>query len=423
MFVRWQSRIRMHPHPVDDMGRGLRYLLDKRSGVAPAGPQIKIGNRYVAIRAKTAKPDVHLAAILVKSVRRNGKPTQQHVAYLGGITESQTEHLNPRWSFWDEVTRKLTQLNLPRKERRRIEDAVANGSHDRARNNTGELYAASTGWIRNPQTSKASEKRKIREPKHPPGPPMDLANMRQQGVHHLIAYCLNDLSPSGPDRRVELSGRHASPVVPSKVKCAKCGARGNRIDVRPNWKEKPGRSTTGPGGQQCRAANDASLARRLTSARRQTSRDRRGAGREVRDRGGREAVQHHARATVQARGDGDRDKAEIKKAAPGEGARPLQSLVYYLARAATNSSSSSRIRSCAAAEFFLEFPDTLVLLLHRIPARSISLAEAPAVRGFGEAMGGPTHWMLLEARRAAPADYARGCVLAIRPLFSLRYFP
>ena len=28
--------------------------------------------------------------------------------------------------------------------------------------------------------------------KHPPGPPMDLANMRRQGVHHLIAYCLND---------------------------------------------------------------------------------------------------------------------------------------------------------------------------------------------------------------------------------------
>jgi hypothetical protein len=23
----------------------------------------------------------------------------------------------------------------------------------------------------------------------------------------------------------------------SKVKCAKCGARGNKIDVRPNWKE------------------------------------------------------------------------------------------------------------------------------------------------------------------------------------------
>jgi hypothetical protein len=27
-------------------------------------------------------------------------------------------------------------------------------------------------------------------PKHPPGPPMTLGNMRQLGVHHLIAYPL-----------------------------------------------------------------------------------------------------------------------------------------------------------------------------------------------------------------------------------------
>jgi hypothetical protein len=31
-------------------------------------------------------------------------------------------------------------------------------------------------------------------PKHPPGPPMDLDNMREQGVRHLIADCLNDSS-------------------------------------------------------------------------------------------------------------------------------------------------------------------------------------------------------------------------------------
>jgi hypothetical protein len=27
--------------------------------------------------------------------------------------------------------------------------------------------------------------------KYPPGPPMDLANMRREGVHHLIAYFFN----------------------------------------------------------------------------------------------------------------------------------------------------------------------------------------------------------------------------------------
>ena len=28
--------------------------------------------------------------------------------------------------------------------------------------------------------------------RHEPGPPMDLANMRRQGVRRLIAFCLND---------------------------------------------------------------------------------------------------------------------------------------------------------------------------------------------------------------------------------------
>ena len=28
--------------------------------------------------------------------------------------------------------------------------------------------------------------------RHEPGPPMDLANMRRQGVRDLVAYCLND---------------------------------------------------------------------------------------------------------------------------------------------------------------------------------------------------------------------------------------
>jgi hypothetical protein len=27
--------------------------------------------------------------------------------------------------------------------------------------------------------------------KHPPGPPMDLGNMRRQGVRSLAVYCLN----------------------------------------------------------------------------------------------------------------------------------------------------------------------------------------------------------------------------------------
>jgi hypothetical protein len=123
MFVRWQTRIRVRPHPVNYMG--IRDILAKWKGVAVARPQTKIGDRYVTTRSKTAKPDVHLAAILVKSVRRNGKPVQQHVAYLGGITEGENEERFPRWWFWDWMTKKLDKLKISAKERRAVENAIA----------------------------------------------------------------------------------------------------------------------------------------------------------------------------------------------------------------------------------------------------------------------------------------------------------
>jgi hypothetical protein len=86
--------------------------------------------------------------------------------------------------------------------------------------------------------------------KHPPGPPMDLANMRRQGVHHLIAYCLNDSCRH--QAMIDVSSYPGDTLVPwfrSKVTCAKCGARHNRIDVRPNWNEAPG-SVDGWRGRQ-----------------------------------------------------------------------------------------------------------------------------------------------------------------------------
>ena len=77
--------------------------------------------------------------------------------------------------------------------------------------------------------------------KHEPGPPMDLANMRAQGVRNLIAYCLTDSCRH--QAVIDVSSYPGDTPVPwfrSKVKCAKCGARGNKIDVRPNWKDAPG---------------------------------------------------------------------------------------------------------------------------------------------------------------------------------------
>jgi hypothetical protein len=77
-------------------------------------------------------------------------------------------------------------------------------------------------------------------PKHPPGPPMDLANMREQGVHHLVAFCHNDACRH--QALIDVSKYPDDVEVPSfqcRATCGKCGVRGRRIDVRPNWKRMP----------------------------------------------------------------------------------------------------------------------------------------------------------------------------------------
>ena len=69
---------------------------------------------------------------------------------------------------------------------------------------------------------------------------MTLGNMRELGVNRLIASCLNDACRHLD--LVDVSNCPADTEVPwfrSRLKCAKCGSRGNKIDVRPNWKEQP----------------------------------------------------------------------------------------------------------------------------------------------------------------------------------------
>jgi hypothetical protein len=66
---------------------------------------------------------------------------------------------------------------------------------------------------------------------------MTLGNMRELGVHHLIAYCLNDACRH--QALIDVSSYPAETEVPCRVKCGKCGGRGNKIDVRPNGKEQP----------------------------------------------------------------------------------------------------------------------------------------------------------------------------------------
>ena len=70
--------------------------------------------------------DTHWAAILAESVRVDGEPTQQHVAYLGGITDSAIEIAAQRAFFWGGATQQLDRLanRVSKDARARIEDAI-----------------------------------------------------------------------------------------------------------------------------------------------------------------------------------------------------------------------------------------------------------------------------------------------------------
>ena len=70
------------------------------------------------------RADTHWAAILAESSRIDGKPTQRHIAYLGGITESAIELPAQHAFFWKEVKQQLDQLAVSKDDRARIEAAV-----------------------------------------------------------------------------------------------------------------------------------------------------------------------------------------------------------------------------------------------------------------------------------------------------------
>jgi hypothetical protein len=82
------------------------------------------------------------------------------------------------------------------------------------------------------------------KPEQPAGPAMTLGNMRDLGVQRLIASCLNDACRH--TALIDVWSYPAETEIPyfrRHVVCAKCGSRGNKIDVRPNWKEQPAQSS------------------------------------------------------------------------------------------------------------------------------------------------------------------------------------
>jgi len=59
-------------------------------------------------------------------------------------------------------------------------------------------------------------------------------------VHHLIRSA--STTRAGIRSLIDVSNYPVETEV-QRVVCAKCGSRGNKIDVRPNWKERPGMPT------------------------------------------------------------------------------------------------------------------------------------------------------------------------------------
>ena len=75
---------------------------------------------------------------------------------------------------------------------------------------------------------------------------MTLGDMRRLGVQNLVAFCLNDACRH--TALIDVSAYPAETEVASfrsRVKCAKCGSRGDKIDVRPNWSFVPSRPAFG----------------------------------------------------------------------------------------------------------------------------------------------------------------------------------
>src|SRR5262245_531036 len=74
------------------------------------------------LRAFRKKHGPHrLRAILVETVRIDGKPHQRYLAYLGSVQADRRDR--PR--FWYGVTRKLDHCRLSREQRNRIASAIA----------------------------------------------------------------------------------------------------------------------------------------------------------------------------------------------------------------------------------------------------------------------------------------------------------
>ena len=72
----------------------------------------------------------------------------------------------------------------------------------------------------------------------PPGPPMDLANMRQNGVRSLAVLCLANGCGHATSMNVDqYPGHLAVKSFEGRMKCSRCS--GKNVEVRPDWSTLP----------------------------------------------------------------------------------------------------------------------------------------------------------------------------------------
>jgi hypothetical protein len=72
-------------------------------------------------------------------------------------------------------------------------------------------------------------------PRRYTGPPMDLANMRANGVHSIYVWCLD----CGHNATVNVDDQPGHLTVPSFAQRMKCKCRSRNVSVRPAWSTKP----------------------------------------------------------------------------------------------------------------------------------------------------------------------------------------
>ena len=85
---------------------------------------------------------MYWGAVLIASVRVDGKPRQRYVAYLGGFTEQGIEHVHQRCRFWDRVNEWLHALShrLTDEDRNRIVAKLATGVPPPTRQNHAKSH-------------------------------------------------------------------------------------------------------------------------------------------------------------------------------------------------------------------------------------------------------------------------------------------